>query len=81
MTRETALEQRREEFLTVKEFAFVTRQHEQSIYRRIRQRRQPGVVRFGREIRIDITQAGSNWPQAWAAALELRGTVGISGRP
>lgn len=55
--RADCLEARRQEFLTVKEFAFLLRQHPQSVYRRIRLQTQPGVVRFGREVRIDITGA------------------------
>lgn len=55
--RTAAIEARRAELLTVKEFAAVTREHVWSVYRRIREGRQPGVVRFGREIRIDLTVA------------------------
>lgn len=72
MTRQQALDQRREEFLTVKEFAYVTRQHIDAIYKRIRRHKQPGVVYFGREIRIDITRAGSDVPKEWGDTLELR---------
>ncbi len=53
-----------DELLTVKEYADLVRQHPMSIYRRIREHRQPGVRRFGRDIRIDRT-----------AGLEGRGTI------
>lgn len=53
-----------DELLTVKEYADLVRQHPMSIYRRIREHRQPGVRRFGRDIRIDL-----------ATALEGRGTI------
>lgn len=46
-----------EELLTVKEFADRVRQHPMSVYRRIRENRQPGVRRFGRDIRIDVSEA------------------------
>lgn len=42
-----------ETLLTVQEFADLIRVHPMSIYRRIRLNRQPGVLRFGRDIRID----------------------------
>lgn len=42
-----------ETLLTVQEFADLIRVHPMSIYRRIREHRQPGVLRFGRDIRID----------------------------
>lgn len=42
------------QYLTVKEFADRMRLHPLSVYRRIRERRQPGVVRLGRDIRIDL---------------------------
>lgn len=50
-----AVKARREELLTVKEYAAIVRQHEWSVYRRIREGRQTGVVRVGRDIRIDIS--------------------------
>jgi len=43
--------------LTVKEFAAVIRVHPLSVYRRIREHRQPGVVRLGRDIRINLAVA------------------------
>jgi excisionase family DNA binding protein len=55
--RENALAARREELLTVKELADMWRVHEQTIYGLIRRRRINGVLRIGREIRIDITVA------------------------
>lgn len=55
--REDALAARRAELLTVKELADMWRVHEQTIYGLIRRRRLDGVLRLGREIRIDITIA------------------------
>jgi hypothetical protein len=55
--RTDALDARRQELLTVKEYAALIRQHEWSIYRRIREQRQAGVVRCGRRVRIDIALA------------------------
>lgn len=46
-----------EDLLTVKEFAGLVRVHVGTIYRRIREGRQPGVHRFGRDIRIDRSKA------------------------
>ena len=54
---QTQLDTRRAELVTVKEYAYITRQHEHSIYRRIRERRQPGLLRIGRSWRIDLTCA------------------------
>lgn len=48
---------RREQLLTVQEFAALVRVHPMSIYRRIREHRQPGVVKVGREYRINTTVA------------------------
>lgn len=45
---------RRDELLTVKEYAALMRLHIRSVYRRIDQGRQPGVIRVGRDIRIDL---------------------------
>ena len=69
MTREDAVAARREELLTVEEFASIVRQHPQSVYRRIRFHQQPGVVRFGGDVRIDITCAVANWGPLWADVL------------
>lgn len=55
--RAAAIDARRAELLTVQEFATMIRVHPLSVYRRIREGRQPGVQRFGREIRIDLIAA------------------------
>lgn len=55
--RSDAIEARRRELLTVKEFAFLINRHPQTIYRRIYRNRQPGVVRDGTEIFIDVVLA------------------------
>lgn len=55
--RDQVIAARREELLTIKEYATIVRQHPRSIDRRIRAGRQPGAVRVGREYRIDITIA------------------------
>lgn len=47
----------REELLTVQEFADRVRSHPLTIYRLIREGRQAGVVRVGRQIRINVTVA------------------------
>jgi len=52
-----AIAQRRDELLTVQEFAALVRMHPLSIYRLVRAGRQPGACRVGREIRIDIAVA------------------------
>lgn len=41
------------QLLTVKEYADTVRQHPLSVYRRIREGRQPGVYRIGGSIRLD----------------------------
>jgi hypothetical protein len=46
-----------EQLLTVQEFAAHVRAHPRSIYRRIREGRQVGVVEVGREYRINIAVA------------------------
>lgn len=46
------LEVQRDRLLTVKEYAYVTREHPLSVYRRIREGRQPGVHRLGTTIRL-----------------------------
>jgi hypothetical protein len=51
--RERALKAQQERLLTVKEYAFVTRQHPLSVYRRIREGRQPGVHHVGGNIRLN----------------------------
>ena len=80
--RQAALAARREELLTVQEFAYILRQHPKSVYRRIAKNRQPGLVRIGRELRIDIMQAVVNWGPLWADVLLLRSghaSPGVSG--
>jgi excisionase family DNA binding protein len=47
----------REPMLSVKEFAAFIGVHPRTIYRRIWAHRQPGVHRFGRDIRIDRAEA------------------------
>lgn len=46
------LDRERERLLTVKEYSHVTREHPLSVYRRIREGRQKGVVRSGGSIRL-----------------------------
>ncbi len=41
-----------DELLTVKELSAITRMHEQTLWRLIRRDKLPGVVRFGRSIRV-----------------------------
>lgn len=44
--------------VTVSEFAAISREHEQSIYRRVRLGQQAGVVRLGpRSLRINVAVA------------------------
>lgn len=47
------LKSRRERLLSVKEYAYLARLHPVSVYRRIREGRQPGVHRFGGVIRLN----------------------------
>lgn len=51
--REQLVTARRDELLTVKEFASLMRMHERTIYRRIWSGSQAGVVRCGGQWRID----------------------------
>jgi excisionase family DNA binding protein len=53
---------KQEQLLTVQEYAALVRAHPLSVYRRIREGRQVGVVRVGREYRINISIATK--PQA-----------------
>ena len=46
-----------ETLLTVKEYADLIRVHPRTVYRRIWQHRQPGALRVGRDIRIDLSEA------------------------
>jgi len=43
--------------VSVKEFAVIVGQHPLSVYRRIREGRQPGAVRVGGNVRIDVKTA------------------------
>lgn len=54
MTRRQALELRREELLTLKEFSFVARISVRSLRRNLRHGRQPGAIRIGGQWRIDL---------------------------
>jgi excisionase family DNA binding protein len=56
--RSACVEARREELLTVGEFARLVRCSEKTVYRRIWAGRQAGAVRVGREWRIDLVAAG-----------------------
>lgn len=54
-TRGEVIQARREELLTVKEYAHLVRCDPMTVYRRIWSGRQAGVVRVGpRDIRIDL---------------------------
>lgn len=55
--RDSAIEARRDEFLTVKEYAFMVKQNPESVRRRLRAGRQPGAVRVGGQWRIDVAIA------------------------
>lgn len=50
-------EPKREQLLTVQEFAALIRVHPRSVYRRIAEQRQPGLIQVGREYRINVTVA------------------------
>ena len=52
--RESALLARKEELLTVKEYAFMLNLHPESVRRCIRAGRQRGAVRVGGQWRIDL---------------------------
>jgi hypothetical protein len=52
--RSESLTQQRDQLVTVKEYAYVTREHPLSVYRRIREGRQAGVHRFGGVIRLNL---------------------------
>lgn len=56
-SRAAAILARREELLTVKEYAVMTREHPESVRRRIRAGRQRGAVRTGGQWRIDVSIA------------------------
>lgn len=53
-SRGESLKAARDQLLTVKEYAYVTREHPLSVYRRIREGRQAGVHRFGSVIRLNL---------------------------
>jgi hypothetical protein len=55
--RRHALDLRRDELLTVQEFAYVAKQTPAAVYKRIARGLQPGVCRIGGEIRIDLALA------------------------
>ena len=55
--RAQAIEARRDELLSVKEFAELIRVHPLTVYGWIRDDKLPGVYRFGNEIRIDLVLA------------------------
>lgn len=57
LARVAALEARREELLTVKEYAFMVGQHVRSVRRRIRAGKQRGATRVGGQWRIDASVA------------------------
>lgn len=52
--RAQAIEERRAELLSVKEYAALVRMDPQTVYRRIWRGDQPGVVRVGGQYRIDV---------------------------
>lgn len=66
-----------ETLLTVKEFADLTRVHPMSVYRRIRERRQPGVYRFGGTIRIDPTAARMGNPTSVPSGTRTPALAGL----
>ena len=51
--RAATLKAQQDRLLTVKEYAYVTREHPLSVYRRIREGRQRGVYHIGRTIRLN----------------------------
>jgi hypothetical protein len=57
MTRDTLIDARRDELLTVGELAKIWRCSQKSIYRRIWANQQPGAIRIGGQWRIDFTMA------------------------
>lgn len=63
MTRQRVIEQRRDEFLTVNEYALLMRQHPETVRRRIRDGRQPGALFTGGHWRIDLSQAPRTPPE------------------
>lgn len=55
--RQDAIEARREELLTVKEFAWMVQMNPEYVRQRIRSGRQPGAIRVGGQWRIDVSIA------------------------
>lgn len=61
--RQTALEARQEELLTIKEYAFVMRLSTKTVYRRVRLGLQPGAAKHSGEWRIDLAIATGEAPR------------------
>lgn len=59
--REAAILARRDELLTVKEYAFIIEEHPESVRRRIRAGKQPGALRVGGQWRIDLAVAAPTY--------------------
>jgi hypothetical protein len=57
--RQDALRERREELLTVDEYAFLMKMQPATVHKRIQRGKQPGVIRSGATIRIDIQAASA----------------------
>jgi hypothetical protein len=72
--RQYVLTARRDELLTVQEFAYVAKQTPAAIYKRIARGVQSGVCRIGGEIRIDLTVALQ--PPTSTGATGATGTTG-----
>ncbi len=53
MDEDRDLQAQRDRLLTVKEYAFVTREHPKTVYKRIRDGRQDGVIRVGGGLRLN----------------------------
>ena len=64
-----AIAARRDELLTVKEYAWIVRQHEKTVRRRIQHGRQPGAVNIGGQWRIDIVLALQGAPDPSCSPL------------
>jgi excisionase family DNA binding protein len=74
--RADAIESRRDELLSVKEFADLVRVHPLTVYGWIRDGKLPGVRRFGHEIRIDIVLAERPTPLKYIKAHSPTALVG-----
>lgn len=57
MSRDEAIAVIQSDLATVKEFADLARQTPEAVYKRIHRQQQPGVVRVGGVIRIDLSIA------------------------